>query len=123
MQKFIIKSTDMYSEKTFEKVLGSKETKNNYILYKYESKLGKCEIIKTEDSINIRRFGESETYLEIFLNKYSDFIYKTDLLNKVFKVYGTKIFYDKDKRTLNFSYKIFEDKILLNEIEIFIREF
>lgn len=123
MQKFIIKSTDMYSEKTFEKVLGSKEIKNNYILYKYESKLGKCEIIKTEDSINIRRFGESETYLEIFLNKYSDFIYKTDLLNKVFKVYGTKIFYDKDKRTLNFSYKIFEDKILLNEIEIFIREF
>ena len=123
MQKFIIKSTDMYSEKTFEKVLGSKEIKNNYILYKYESKLGKCEIIKTEDSINIRRFGESETYLEIFLNKYSDFIYKTDLLNKVFKVYGTKIFYDKDKRTLNFSYKIFEDEILLNEIEIFIREF
>lgn len=122
MAKFIIKNSDNYGEKGYEIVRGKILTFDNKTLYTYYSKLGKCELICTEKSIILSRNGEYSTFIEINVDKKTEFIYKMNGINQKLTVKGSLIQEDKIKQILKFKYKIFDFDTEINEIEIQIKK-
>lgn len=123
MKKFIIKNTDSYGEKSFEIVTGDMREEAGQIIYEYESKLGRCELTFSERRVVISRQGEISTIIDVDLDKRTEFLYITKEMRKLFGILGEKIYLDREKGILEFSYKIYDGKEELNKITIAIKSY
>ncbi len=123
MKRFIIKNTDSYGEKSFEKVEGSFHIENDHYIYKYQSKLGECEIVASSKRVVVSRKGEISTLIDIDLEKVTEFNYVTKEMRKLFKIKGESIKIDENGSLIEFSYKIFEGNEEMNRITIGIKTY
>ena len=123
MSRFIIKNTDSYGEKSFEKVTGTFFKKEGESIYRYNSKLGECEIVVTSKRVVISRKGEISTIIDVDLEKTTEFNYITKEMRKLFKIQGEKIEIDDENSKVEFSYKILEGNQELNKITIGIKHY
>lgn len=121
MKRFIIKNTDSYGEKSFEKVEGTLHKENDQHIYRYQSKLGECEVVVTSRRVVISRKGEISAIIDVDLDRVTEFNYITKEMRKLFKIQGEKIEIDEENSIVEFSYKIFEGNEELNRITIGIK--
>lgn len=123
MKRFIIKNTDSYGERSFEKVEGTLHRENGQHIYRYLSKLGQCEIVATSRRVVISRQGEVSAIIDVDLDKITEFNYITKEMRKIFKIQGERITIDEVNSVIEFSYKIFEGDEELNRITIGIKSY
>lgn len=123
MSRFIIKNTDSYGEKSFEKVEGTLSQENGQLIYRYNSRLGECELIVSPRRVIISRKGEVSAIIDVNLDRVTEFNYVTKEIRKLFKIQGEKIEVDEMNSIIEFSYKIFEGDEELNRITIGIKNY
>lgn len=123
MQKFIVKSSDSYNEKNYEIVSGSIISDGQWLIYKYNSKLGQCELKISEDRVIISRRGEVSTDIEVNLNNKTKFLYKTYNFEKQLFVMGESIKIDEAKGLLEISYRLYDGEEELNRVNISIKKY
>lgn len=123
MKRFIIKNTDSYGEKSFEKVEGSFHKEDGQHIYRYQSKLGECEIVATLRRVVISRKGEISAIIDVDLDKITEFNYITKEMRKLFKIKGESIVIDETNSVVEFSYRIYEGSDELNRITIGIKAY
>lgn len=123
MSRFIIKNTDSYGEKSFEKVEGTLSQENGQLIYRYNSRLGECELIVSQRRVIISRKGEVSAIIDVDLDRVTEFNYVTKEMRKLFKIQGEKIEVDEMNSIVEFSYKIFEGNEELNRITIGIKSY
>lgn len=123
MQKFIVKSSDSYNDKNYEMVSGSIISSEQWLIYKYSSKLGQCELKVSEDRVIISRRGEISTDIEVNLNNKTEFLYKTDKFEKLLFVMGESIKIDEAKGLLEISYRLYDGEEELNRVNISIKKY
>lgn len=123
MKRFIIKNTDSYGEKSFEKVEGTLLKEKDQLIYRYMSKLGECELVVTSKRVVISRKGEISTIIDVNLEKMTEFNYITREMRKIFKIQGESINIDETNSLVEFSYKIYEGNEMLNRITIGIKSY
>ncbi|MGY0393826.1 MULTISPECIES: DUF1934 family protein [unclassified Fusobacterium] len=123
MSRFIIKNTDSYGEKSFEKVEGTLSQENGQLIYRYNSRLGECELIVSPRRVIISRKGEVSAIIDVDLDRVTEFNYVTKEMRKLFKIQGEKIEVDEMNSIVEFSYKIFEGNEELNRITIGIKSY
>lgn len=123
MSRFIIKNTDSYGEKSFEKVEGTLSQENGQLIYRYNSRLGECELIVSPRRVIISRKGEASAIIDVDLDRVTEFNYVTKEMRKLFKIQGEKIEVDEMSSIVEFSYKIFEGNEELNRITIGIKSY
>ncbi len=123
MSRFIIKNTDSYGEKSFEKVEGTLSQENGQLIYRYNSRLGECELIVSPRRVIISRKGEVSAIIDVNLDRVTEFNYVTKEIRKLFKIQGEKIEVDEMNSIIEFSYKIFEEDEELNRITIGIKNY
>lgn len=123
MKRFIVKNTDSYGEKSFEKVEGTLLKEKDQLIYRYMSKLGECELVVTSKRVVISRKGEISTIIDVNLEKMTEFNYITREMRKIFKIQGESINIDEANSLVEFSYKIYEGNEMLNRITIGIKSY
>ena len=123
MSKFMIKSSDSYNDKNYEIVRGELKQSDNWLVYTYKSKLGDCEIQYSPRRVIVSRKGEIPTIIDIDLDRDTEFFYKTRELQKKFMVTGEKIERDEKTEKLEFTYKIYDDGVEINQITISIKNY
>lgn len=123
MKRFIIKNTDSYGEKSFEKVEGTFHKEDGQHIYRYHSKLGECEIVANSRRVIVSRKGEISAIIDVDLDKITEFNYITQEMRKLFKIQGESITIDEANSVIEFSYKIFEGNEELNRITIGIKTY
>ncbi|WP_291259635.1 DUF1934 family protein [Fusobacterium sp.] len=123
MNRFIIKNTDSYGEKSFEKVDGTLSQEDGQLIYRYNSRLGECELIVSPRRVIISRKGEVSTIIDVDLDRVTEFNYVTKEMRKLFRIQGERIEVDETNSIVEFSYKIFEGNEELNRITIGIKSY
>lgn len=116
MAKFMIKNCDDFGEKNFEVVSGEIKELENSILYRYNSKLGECEIEYFKDRVIITRKGEIPVLIDINLNKKTEFVYFNSGMKTIFLVEGIYINFDEKTNVFEFCYKIYDKGTEINKI-------
>ena len=123
MPKFIVKSSDSYNDKNYEIVKGDIKTAGEWLVYTYESRLGRCEVHFSEKRVIISRKGEVSAIIDVDLEKATEFVYATKELRKKFNIKGERITRDEERGIIEFSYKIYDDNVEINKIEISIKNY
>lgn len=123
MQKFIVKSSDSYNDKNYEMVSGSLISSEQGLIYKYDSKLGQCELKVSKDRVIISRRGEISTDIDVNLKEKTEFLYKNDQFEKKLFVIGESIRIDEDGSLLEISYRLYDGDDELNKVNISIKKY
>ncbi|WP_410207594.1 DUF1934 family protein [Fusobacterium sp.] len=123
MSRFMIKSSDSYGDKNYEIVRGEIKYSDDWIIYNYESRLGKCEVHFSDHRVIISRKGEISTVIDVDLNRTTKFLYVTKEMRKELTVSGERIVRNAEAGVIEFSYKLYDNDIEINRITISIKNY
>lgn len=112
----IIESIDIHGQKNTEKVQGLKKVENDKIYYSYQSDMGKCELIVSQDYLKMKRLGEANIELEMNSSGNGEMIYSTMGFEKEFSIKNATI--DLSTGNIAFSYDIMEGDEKINTLTI-----
>lgn len=118
---FIIESIDLTGEVSLEKAFGERKIENGKIHYIYNSEMGKCEFLITQEELYMKRNGEAD--IELIFNNSSGIgtmDYSTMNFNRRFLIKNGKT--EIYSGLIVFSYDIFDEEGLINSLTIKISE-
>ena len=117
MMKITIKSMDFYGEKynkSFEimEILNLPDKRE----YHYEDEFGKCQIIETENTVEIYRRGSINSKQIFKMGKVTSFTYKTKEITAKYEIFTKKILLNNGKIIM--EYDIIDRNEILNSISL-----
>lgn len=117
-EKWMVKSQDSF-QKNLEVVEMEVEEKESVLYYRYESKLGPCQVHfeSKKNRIVLQRGGAEEIQLELLVDEKTEMQYQNSLYRDTFLVEGISC--KGDLNFLEFSYRLLEKTgEPMNEIRI-----